>query len=901
MPLTLITGPHQSGKSRRLWELLRSEPPGTAVLVRPGAGLTRDLVRQVHAWVGPGWLPPILTMPELAERAAAAIGDAPAILSEAWVRHALRRWLAEGLTGTPWARLAPYRRTARDLADLLLRLDAQQVSTADLDLALRGVDEEVAAKLRALRSARRWLQTESTRRRAATPGARFAALHAAPLPWAALYLDDVLSLSPAEVAWLVAIAGERRVVVAAIDDDRCAGGLLERLRQALPDAAEERLSGIHPASAHGAATRALLPLLLPADGEAPLLPTAVVTGALDLYRYRDPVHAGRALAAWLSARQVPAAQVNCYVRAADGDALALADALRAAGIPVTGRFHVPYTSTAVGAVVAALGDYLARPGWEMFRTLAERLPLATSAPATAVPLAELAYPWRSLDEAFAALAGLATDGEHGDLGVAALHQTALAATLAQLRVLHAQLPTTGTWFAKLVAAAAQLAVPLDATGPALAALEALHPVDADDLADALALVTSDVVRDDGPESLMVLDAVRGRSSPRAVAVLHGLEHGGWPRQPSRGVLLTTDDLGSLGGVASDWYDERARTAGELAAVLACAARGTARLVIGIPCGEREPSAWLSTIAEQAGWDLEALRSEPDAEAVAGAPLGPHDSRGAHEAALWQQAPRTPALRFQVPPTAPADLGLKVSSLGDLLGDSFAVVCNRLALGPVLGERALMADGNELHALLAKLVSVPPVSWSEAGERLLGEWIAVTADPLERAARRRRAQQLRVVIAAESLEAVKATRIEAEVTVTVTLALGELGDLTLRGKADRIDHREDGVRVVDYKRGRAGAFRKAVADEREAQVLAYAQALLQSGQTVVEGAFVPLTEGKPVVIDLEDAAERWARLCASAAELASGTAHALPDGSCARDHAPIIRLAEYVDAPDEDES
>lgn len=899
MPLTLITGPHQSGKSRCLWELLRAEAPGTAVLVRPGAGLTRDLVRQVHGWVGPGWLPTILTLPELADRASAALGDAPTVLSEAWVRHALRRWLDTGLAGTPWERLAPYRRTARDLADLLLRLDTQLVSAADLELALRGADEEVAAKLRALRSARRWLQTESTRRRAMTPGARFAALHDAPLPWAALYLDDVLSLSPAEVAWLVAIARQRRVVVAAIDDDRCAGGLLERLRQAVPDAAEERLSGIHSGSAHTELSRVLLPLLLPADGEAPPLPGAVVAAALDCYRYRDPVHAGRALAAWLVARDVPAAQINLYVRAADGDALALADALRAAGVPVSGRFHVSFTSTAVGAAVAALGTYLARPGWETFRALAERLPLAAGTPTTALPLAELAHPWSSLDEAFAALTALATDGTHGDLGIADLYQAAMAATVAQLRTLHAQLPTSGTWFARLLSAAARLSLPLDAAGPALAALEALHPVDADDLADALALATTEVVRDDGPASLAVLDAVRGRSSPRAVAVLHGLEHGCWPRQPASGVLLTADDLGSLGAVAGDWSDERARTAGEIAALLACAARGSARLVVGIPCGEREPSAWLSTIAEQAGWDLEKLRGAPDAEAVAGAPLGPDDSRGAHELALWHQPSRTPSLRFQVPPAAPADLGLRASSLGDLLGDSFALVCNRLALGPVLGEQTLMADGNALHALLAQLVTVPPVSWPEVGERLLDDWISAAPEPLERAARRRRAHQLRVVIAEESIEAAKATRCAAEVKLTVTLDLAELGQLTLRGRADRIDHRPGGLRVVDYKRGRAGAFREAVTAGREAQVLAYTEALRQSGQSVVEGAFVPLAEGKPVVIDLEGAAERWARLCAAAADLARGTASALPDGNCARDHAAIIRLAEYADAPGED--
>ena len=76
MPVTLITGPHQSGKSRRLWERLRAAPLGFAVLVRPSAGLPHDLIRQVHAWGGPGLLPPVWSFSDLVERCAATV-DVP--------------------------------------------------------------------------------------------------------------------------------------------------------------------------------------------------------------------------------------------------------------------------------------------------------------------------------------------------------------------------------------------------------------------------------------------------------------------------------------------------------------------------------------------------------------------------------------------------------------------------------------------------------------------------------------------------------------------------------------------------------------------------------------------------------------------------------------------------------
>lgn len=893
--LTLITGPHQSGKSRRLWQRLRAAAPGTAVLVRPG-GLTRELVAQVHGWVGPGWMPVVLSLPELAERAAAALGDAPQAFSEAWVRHALRRWLPTGLAGSPWARLAPYRRTARELADVLLRLDAQLVPDEELALLVTRADPTLAAKVRVLQQARRWLRDEGTKRSATTPGARWASLRDAPLPWSVIAIDDVLAVTPAEATWLTNLAQSREVVVVAIDDDRCPGGLLEHLRRAAPGAVEDACVGLHPEAPFAAEQRQLLPAILPPGGEAPPLPIEALP-ALDRYRYRDPVHAGRALAAWLTARHVSPSAVNIYLRACDEQALALADALRAAGVPVRGTFHLAYGSTAEGAAVAALGRYLAHPAWSTFRAVALRLPLITATVAPATPLIELDGPWRGVDEALVALAALAEHGEHGGLLVAKPLRPALTETVTWLRELQARLPSAGTWFARLTAAASALDLPLGPVGPALAALDGLHPVADDDLVDALADASVDVERDDGPHAITILDAVRGRSQPRAIAVLHGLEHGRWPAQSATGVLLLPEERAQIG---ADWFDERGRAGGELAALLACAARGLSRLVVGIPCGERQPSAWLATLVEQAGlagdatWDLDALRGAPDADAVAGAPLGRDDSQGAHELALWDQPVHQPSLRFVVPACAPTALGLRVSSLDAALGDSFALVCQRLALGGVLQDGTRMDDGNELHKLLAALAAFPPATWPVQFENLLATWIDASTDELDRAERRKRAPRLRQVVAAEA-EAATGAIIAAEQRVAVTLDLGALGPLTLNGRADRIDRHADGsVTVVDYKRGSAVAQRTKVNEQREAQVLAYVQALRATGAQVREGVFVPLADGKRVAIDLDDAALRWARVCAAVAALANGDAEARIDGNCPP---AVIRAMEYAAEPE----
>jgi len=896
MSLTLITGPHQSGKSRRLWESLRAQPAGTAVLVRPG-GVRRELMAQVHAWFGPGWMPVVLSFPELAERAAAALGDAPQAFSSSWVGHAVRQWLPTGLKDSPWEKLTPYRRTAKELADLLLRLDAHGVGDDELVLTERRSDPSLAAKLRVVRHARQWLREQGTRRGATTPGARWATLYGAPLPWSVIAFDDVLAMTQAEITWVADLSRNRQVVISAIDDDRCAGGLLEHLRRALPDAREERLRGIHPEAPCAESQRQLLPALLPPDGEAPPLSAAALSG-LDRYRYRDPVHAGRALAAWMAERHVAPVAVNVYLRACDEQALALADALRGAGIKVRGKFHMAYGSTAEGAAVAALGRCLARPTWTAFVALALRLPALGHIPPLPTPLLELDGDWQGIDEALDVLEALAKDGEHGTLLVAEPLRAALAQTVSSLRELHARLPTTGTWFARLTEAAVTLDVPLGPVGPTLAALDGLYPVADDDLVEALSDASIEIARDDGPDSLAILDAVRGRSQPRPIAVLHGLEHGRWPAQASTGVLLSPEDRTQLGG---EWFDERGRAAGELASLLACAARGLTRLVIGIPCGERQPSAWLATIceqAEQAGdltWQLDALRGAPDAEAVAGAPLGPDDSRGAYEQALWHQPIHQPTLHFLVPPRAPAELGLRVSSLDLALGDSFALVCQRLALGGVLQDGTLMDDGNLLHALLAKLAEFPVATWPVEFERLLDAWVNDTPDALTRAARRQRTPHLRTVIASEA-EAAEDAVVKVEQRLLVNLDLGELGSLVLKGRADRLDQHPDGsVTVIDYKRGRSTALSKKVAEQREAQVLAYVQSLRASGVVVREGVFVPLAGGKRVAINGDEALLRWSEVCRSVADLARGEAIARLDGACP---SAVIRALEYADVEEE---
>ena len=225
MPVTLITGPHQSGKSRRLWERLRAEPPGAAVLVRPTAGLAHDLIRQVHAWGGPGLLPPVWSFAELVERCVAAGDEVPRPFASGLAVHALRAWVPSHLRG-PWAPLARYRATGRELAELCRRLDDHGVTARDVELAVRMLhdrgDRVLGEALIEAQAARTHLDLLAAKRGAAPAGARLrhlAAAGAAPAV-AAIYIDDFQTFNPAELALLGALGQQRTLVIAAVADAR---------------------------------------------------------------------------------------------------------------------------------------------------------------------------------------------------------------------------------------------------------------------------------------------------------------------------------------------------------------------------------------------------------------------------------------------------------------------------------------------------------------------------------------------------------------------------------------------------------------------------------------------------------------------------------------------------------
>lgn len=923
MPVTLITGPHQSGKSRRLWQRLRAEIPGSVVLVRPTAGVPHDLIRQVYAWSGPGLLPPVWSFADLVERCAAgaASGTTSARLPRAWtgglLTHVIRAWASQHLRG-PWATLARFRSSGRELADLVRRLDDHGIGDADLILAQRTLRERgdvlLATCLSDVLAARAHIAAIGRAQGALLPGARLRQLAdsgAAPAV-ATIAIDDFQTFTPAELAFVRSLGVHRQVLITAIDDVRLGreASLADRLRVALPDAGEERLTAIAVASPHEAGVRALLGGALE-EGRSL---TAAAPG-VDRYRYRDPLHAGRAIAAWLRRTGTAPAQTLLAVRLADGEALALADALAAAEVPVTGRFQVPFLGTTAGGAFAALAAFCREQTWGTFLAVAERL--AGEAPPP-VRLADLSGPWLRLhvDDGLERVKALAQsrDGTCDGWGWNEPDDRHpwLAAAVVWMTSWRDRLRADGTWWQRLVVLTERLDLSDGGSGVlrTLAELAALHPLSPEDLDELLGAARVTVDRDGGAAALEMTDAVRGRSSPRPVVFIHDLEHGRWPALPTHGALMPGDERRHLAGVLGrDVYDEAGRTAGEVGSFLAVIGRATQRVVVGIPCGEREPSAWLGTLCDQLGWDLEKLREDAGAEAVPGAPLGIHDAQGVHERALWSGAPGSPSFTFRVPPTPVlTDLKLKVSTLGTVFRDAFAVVCDRLCLGEPLIDQEVMAEGNDLHALLAVMAKKPPAAWTSELAILLPRWIAGAPDALARIERTRRARCVVEAITAEIIPASDAITRDCEDRRTVPIAVPGHEPLQLTGYIDRVDHLPgDRVRLIDYKRGVLSAHSQALKDGSDGQLLGYLLAA-RAAQWQADGAYylslrdgsragwgeIPTPGGKKsskAGVDLAELDRLAAELGQAIAVLAGGTAPADPDGRSARDFAAIARVDE----------
>ncbi len=925
MGVLLITGAHQSGKTRAAWQLLRDQAVGTAVLCTPDGVLTHDLLRAWHGAMGSGSAPATIALDRLL--ALAAAGDAPAP-APAVAAHAVKAWASARLGRGPFATIAGYRATAEDLSAACRRFDAHLVDAAALGAlgaACAREDARLGGKIAVLAEARSALAARGL-------GTGGAPLVPSPerLRWSTVVLDDLINLDPAQLAALRALGARCELVITAVDDDRLGrGSLCERLRLAFPGAAERRLGRLHPRAPQQEPMRAVV--------ERALGPLAFPADAVSLYHYHDDHHAGRAIAAWLKRAHAAPGEALVFVRTAGAEALALCDALIAAGVPAQGRFRLPLGATAPGGLLLALGRWCARGDWAALLEVLARVAcgtdgaaLAPELPATIAPTPplDLRGPWGGLRdrEAVARLERLAAGEQQVDLQRWSERDhrrlPCLRATCAWIQAwiaaLEALAPRQGAWLARVSALARALGlVEAQALFDELEAMAAHAPVGVAEFEERIGVATATVARGEGAPMgtcVLVVDAVRGRSLARPVAFLHGLEHGRWPATPARGVCFARDERRAIARALerSDPWDEVGQASGEVAAILAVIARATARLVVGVPCGEREPSPVAAALVRQAAQALDRERAAEGDEACPGAPLGPADSQGAHERALWATPRRTPSFAFRVGRRAPAELGLAVSKLNDLLTDPFALVLDGLCVHPPLADAGFSLAGEDIHAALAQMARQPPAAWDP--EAVAQAWIARARDALEARARQRVARAIAAAVAAERALA-GGWQVDAEVPLDIDIPLpdgqGGAVALRLRGRADRVDRRaRDGrveARLVDYKLQSLKDRRRLLIEGRDGQLAAYSHALAGMGLRVEGAYYRTLRDGEaagyhgaaspeslgrdPLPVSAVEA--QVGRLGAAIAALAGGEAATEPErGLCAsRGYAPIARLDE----------
>jgi RecB family exonuclease len=930
--MLLITGPYQSGKTYELWKRLRAEPPGKAVLVTPHGDVSRDLKQQIHKWTGSGLLPLTIGLKDFFERCAASVGDPIEEIDQARAAHWMSDWCAKGLARTCWESIAGFRATSRDLADLCLRLDQARISDADLQAAaLHCADRYVASQIDALLNARQAFKERLRKRHLRTPGERLQAIAASEpaVPWPTIYVDDVMSLTPAEMAVFQSLDARRNLIMTAVDDHRLGdGSMINQLRSSFVHATEQRCDLAK--ADQGSDMRKVVAQALEAERTIKVAPDAVIN-----YHYRDEAHAGRAIAALMRRRQLQPGKTVLFVRACDAHALALADALIGAGVPVQGTFGLPYAATAEGALVNAIGAWCERPIWRTFLDVCQRLVAvqfegSSSDRMAPLFLPDLVGPWgnSSVAEVLRKLSSLQDGRGLSDNWGWDGPDDLLKRTVSWLGNWAKTLAAKGAWldgFTDLVHRHASS----ERSRRVLAHLAELaedHVVTRQNLDDALATEPVEVERgQDVDDALLMHDAVRGRATTRDVVVIHDLELGKWPYQPRQGGLFSRDGrnqlMAALGG--RDPYEEAARKSGEVASLLAVLARARSQIVIGICCGDRVPSPWLASLSTQLGWDLVAERKMESNEITPGAPLDRGESQGPAERELWQDI-TAPTFTFKVPVSAAGELGLKASELNDLLQDSFAWVCNQMQCGPSLSDRSSMEVGSQLHALLAGLTKAGKLFSPPDLERAVEDWIRNPPDPVERALRRRHARGLAESIVKEQelfANAPAGWVMLPEQKVEIALSAAS-GKFKLSGRVDRIDQFHGGqTRIVDYKSG-STSRRDLLNNGVEGQLLAYAIGLRQQGGTVIGAHYRNLRNAQVAGyraanawyrfsaasngyegVDVAEFDERQKLLIVAIDTLAGGQASTSDNGLCGDyGYAPIARLDEAkLDLDDDGDS
>lgn len=631
-------------------------------------------------------------------------------------------------------------------------------------------------------------------------------------------LEHLRRLRSSEPATIAADAPHAIVLIGVLELDQAARRALQLFRDHAPanTAAASRVRVISPSEVNGLDEWGAIPLSSPADDGAPRDERINLDDRSILWA-ADPTHAAHLTIDTIAALQdagslrTPRDATVCSPDASFTRELAIESAA-VPGFSVHDAAGVSLASTGVGRLAHALSRYLRQRDR---LTLADLCKHGHAQRALSAAGFGNEHPdWIvQLDEAAAASPRAPIDTDDGVSGAVArtLHGLLELAPDDPARPLEQQAVRLGRMLGVLL----QACEDTDSIDALAAALHELGdcatltgPVTLRDAADLLLEIQQGIERapDPSPGAIEVLGWLDAAFDPAPNLILLGFNAGVTPDRPGPGAWLNQTVMRALGMFTAE--HAAARDACLLRHMLATRA-GIGSVHAVVARADAEGSAlWPSPFVFACDDDTAIRRAERAAS---------HElSSGPIHAARLRPAPATPPDAFPIAPVVdkPMPDAVSVTAFRDYIRSPYAFFVRHVIKAEEASEPGREADyrnmGTLVHDVLRDFARGPEatsadaariVSWllDRAQEKLRSwpSYLVTSTRGMQQQTLIRRLRRFAQIQAAHRAEGWMIEHTEWEPPTPVTLKT-PAGTLSLRGRIDRIDRRDDEVMIVDYK-------------------------------------------------------------------------------------------------------
>lgn len=632
-------------------------------------------------------------------------------------------------------------------------------------------------------------------------------------------LDHLRRLRNTESATIADDAPHAIVLVGVLELDQAARRALQLFRDHAPanTTAASRVRVISPSEAKGLDEWGAIPLRSPADDGAPrdehinLYDRSILWAA-------DPTHAAHLTIDTIAALQdagslrTPRDATVCSPDASFTRELAIESAA-VPGFAVHDAAGVSLSSTGVGRLVHALARYLRHRDRLTLANLCKHGHAQRAISAAGVFGNEHPDWIVQLDEAAAASPRAQVDTDDGVSGIVAssLHALLELASDDPARPLEQQAIRLGRMLGGLL----QSCEDNDSIDALAAALHELGdcaglagPLTLRDAADLLLEILQSVERapDPSPGAIEVLGWLDAAFDPAPNLILLGFNAGVTPDRPGPGAWLNQTVMRALGMFTAE--HAAARDACLLRHMLATRAKSGSLHAIVARADAEGATLWPSPFLFACDDDTAIHRAERAAS--------PESSVSPILAARLRPAPATPPDAFPIAPVVnkPMPDAVSVTAFRDYLRSPYAFFMRHVVKAEEASEPGREADyrnlGTLVHEVLRDFARGPEatsadaariVSWLlDSAEKRLQSWpsyLVTSTRGMQHQTLIRRLRRFAHMQAAHRAEGWTIEHTEWEPSTPITLET-PAGTLSLRGRIDRIDRRDDELMIVDYK-------------------------------------------------------------------------------------------------------